>query len=128
MIAREQITFTAQGDSFIPSKVDAPYSKAHDPGAIGERGRYTGMPIPYGVADFDVPDEEKEKIAYLHRIVMPLLPAMRSAGAEEFRLHITYRYENQCAIGFSKEEIKMIAELECDVPIDCWQDEVPTER
>lgn len=120
MIAREQVTFTAQGNNFRPSMVSAPYSEAHDPGVIGACGRYLGLPIPYGSADFDAPKEEQEKIAYLHRIVTPLLPALRSAGAEEFRLHITYHYENQCAIGFSKEEVKMIAEMDCDLPIDCW--------
>jgi hypothetical protein len=44
---------------------------------------------------------------------------MRDAGAEVFRLHITYHYDTQCALGFSSEELKMIAALECDVAIDC---------
>ncbi len=48
-----------------------------------------------------------------------MLPALRKAGAEDFCLRVTYRCDSG-AIGFSKEEIKMIAELECDVPIDCW--------
>ena len=122
MIAREQVTFTALGARFFPSKVSAAYSKAHDPGVIGQLGRYRGQPVPYGVASFDAPEEEKEKIVYLHRVVFPLLPALRAAGADDFSLHITYKYENQCSIGFSKEEIRLIAELDCDVPVDCWTD------
>jgi len=125
MITREQVTFTAQGDNFMPSKVGAPYSSAHDPGSIGQWGRYKGVPVPYGVADFEAPEVEKDKILYLHRIVVPFLPAMRSAGAEEFRLHITYHYEDQCSIGFSREEARMISELQCAVPIDCCRNEEP---
>jgi hypothetical protein len=59
---------------------------------------------------------------------MPFLGAMRAAGAEEFRLHITYHYEDQCSIGFSKEEARMISDLACDVPIDCCRDEEPNQH
>ena len=120
MIAREQVTFTAKGDNFRPSMVGAPYSKARDPGVIGQRGRYIGVPIPYGVADFDAPEEGKEKITYLHGLVTPFLSALRLAGAEEFQLHITYQYEYQCGLAFSKEETRMIVEMDCDLIIDCW--------
>jgi hypothetical protein len=127
MITTEEVTFTAQGVHFTPSKVVAPFSAAHDPGVLGKRGRYRGLPVPYGAADFDVPKEEKEKIAYLHRTVLPHLAAMRASGAEEFRVHITYHYESQCAVGFSKEEIRLLSELECEVPIDCWRKEEPNQ-
>ena len=109
----------------MPSKVVAPYSRAHDPGVIGVRGRYKGLPVPYGVADFDAPEEKEEKIAYLHGIVAPLLSELRAAGAENFRLRISYGYDSQCAIGFSQDEIRMIGELQCDVPIDCYEKEEP---
>lgn len=120
MIEREQMTFIAQGERFYPSRVTAPYSSSHNPGVIGKLGRYKDRPVPYGVADFQVPEVEKEKIAYLHRIVSPHLKALRAAGAEEFRLHISYFCRSQCAIGFSREEIRMLSELECDLPIDCY--------
>jgi len=123
MITNEQATFTAQGDSFLPSLVAAPYTSFHDPGVIRRLGRYKGIPVPYGVASIEAPEGEREKIACLHRIVVPLLKSMRSAGAQEFRLHLTYRYESQCAIGFSKLELQMMAEMDCDVPIDCWTDQ-----
>ena len=101
MITREQITFTAQGDNFFPSKVAAPYSAAHDPGVIGQWGRYKGKAVPYGVADFSVFVVFEDKISRLHSLVMTILEDMRAAGAEEYRLHITYHYEDQCCIGFS---------------------------
>ena len=108
----------------MPSRVSAPFSEAHDPGVIGRTGRYRGIPTPYGSASFDVPDEAPEKIAYLHRLVVPLLPALREAGAAEFWLRITYHADSG-ALGFSKDEICMLAEMECDVPIDCLIQEEP---
>ena len=113
------MTFVAHGERFTPSKVPAQYSSAHDPGVIGSLGRYRGTPIPYGSADFDVPQEVEEKIAYVHGRVFPFLAAMREAGADTFWLHITYHYEAQCALGFSKDELKMILDLDCELLIDC---------
>ncbi len=122
MVLRTQVTFSAGGERFTPSKVSAPFTDAHDPGEIGKAGRYRGLPTPYGSAHLDAPQEEKEKLAYLHRIVVPLLPLLREAGADDFCLRITYHCDSG-AIGFSKEEIRMIAEMDCDVPIDCLIDE-----
>jgi hypothetical protein len=113
------MTFVAQGEKFTPSKVGAQFSTAHDPGALGGVGRYRGVPLPYGSADFDVPDDIPDKIAYVHERAYPYLPCMREAGAEEFRLHITYHYDTQCALGFSKDELRMILELDCDLLVDC---------
>ena len=89
MIVRTQVTFCAIGDHFMPSKVPAHFSKAHDLGEIGKVGRYRGIPVPNGSASFDVPEEEPEKIAYVHRHAFKFLRAMREAGAESFWLHIT---------------------------------------
>jgi hypothetical protein len=119
MIARTQMTFVARGERFTPSQVSAKYSSSHDPGVIGSLGRYRGIPIPYGSADFDVPEEVAEKIAYVHQRVVPYLSAMREAGAQEFWLHISYHYDAQCALEFSPEELKMISALNCELNIDC---------
>jgi hypothetical protein len=125
MITGEYIAFMAQGDSFRPSKVSAPFSSASDPGEIETKGRFKGKPLPYGAASFAAPKEEEAKIAYLHRLVLPFLPALRAAGADWFRLYISYEYDTQCAIGFTHEEVQMICDLQCDFPIDCWPKEEP---
>lgn len=124
------MTFVAQGEKFTPSKVEAQFSTAHDPGALGAVGRYRGLPLPYGSADFDVPDDIPDKIAYVHERAYPHLVGMREAGAEEFRLQITYYYDAQCALGFSKEELRMILELSCDLLVDCMaaEDAEPLRR
>lgn len=124
MIHRTQITFTARGERFMPSKVSARFSDAHEPGAIGKAGRYRGKPTPYGSASFDAPKGAPEKIEYLHRLVVPLLALLREAGADDFWLQITY-HSDSGAFGFSKREIKMLAEMDCDVPINCVIEEEP---
>lgn len=123
MIALDQMTFSAQGDAFFPSRVNAPYSSSHDPGAIGTVGLYRDKPIPYGTADFDAPETESNKIAYLHQRVQPHLAALRAAGADDFRLHISYAYRDQCGLAYSPEEMRLMAELQCTVAIDCWEDD-----
>lgn len=125
MILRTQITFSASGESFSPSKLCAPFSNAHDPGEIGRYGRYRGVPVPYGSASFDAPEDHPEKIAYLHSVVVPLLPALREAGADHFSLQISYHCDSE-SIGFSKEEIRMLAAFECDIPINCFRPDEQT--
>lgn len=124
MIRRTQVTFTAYGERFTPSKISARFTDAHDPGVIGKAGRYRGKPTPYGSASFDAPQKEPEKIEYLYRLVVPLLPALREAGADDFWLQITYHCDSG-ALGFSKREVKMLAEMDCDVPINCVIEEEP---
>src|SRR5688572_20249018 len=79
MILRTQVTFSAAGERFTPSRVSAPFNRAHNPGEIGMMGRFRGKPEPSGYASIDAPEEEKAKIAWLHRIVKRLLPALKEA-------------------------------------------------
>jgi hypothetical protein len=119
MITRTQISFVASGETFRPSTVSAPFSEAEEPGAIGRIGRYRGVPVPFGSASFDVPETEPDGIRYLHRLVFPLMTALRAAGATDFFIHITYDYHRQCALGFDSNELRMLAEFGCQVGIDC---------
>lgn len=82
--------------------------------------------MPFGSAEFNAPENESDKITFLHRIVVPLLPALRAAGADKFWLSITYHTDSG-SLGFSKREIKMLAEMECDVPINCLIEELSTQ-
>ena len=119
MITRTQISCVASGESFRPSAVSAPFSETEEPGAIGRRGRYRGVPVPAGSASFDVPENEQDGIGYLHRQVYPLMPALRAAGATDFFVQITYHYDQQCALGFGSDELRLLAEFGCPVSIDC---------
>lgn len=120
MVTRTQISFVAVGQAFRPSTVEAAFSEREDPGEMGKRGRYRGVPVPVGSATFCVPESESEGIRYLHETVVPLLPVLRAAGATEFFIHITYHHDGQCALGFTAEEMRMLADLGCEVSVDCW--------
>jgi hypothetical protein len=122
MVTRTQISFIATGDKFRPSSLDAPLSEKEDPGVIGKRGRYRGLPMPHGSASFYVPETEEESIRFLHALACPLMPALRAAGATDFFIHITYHYDQQCTLGFDEEEVRMLAEFGCNVSIDCYKD------
>jgi hypothetical protein len=50
---------------------------------------------------------------------------MRAVGADNFSLHIAYHYDAQCALEFSREEVKMIMELDCDFTVDCILEDGP---
>ena len=123
MITRTQISLVVSGESFRPSAVSAPFSETEEPGAIGTRGRYRGVPVPSGSASFDVPVTEQDGIRYLHRLVFPLLPALRAAGATDFFIHITYHCEQQCALGFDSDELRLLADFGCQVSIDCLRED-----
>ena len=123
MVTRTQISFVASGDKFRPSTVNATFSEAEDPGAIGKRGRYRGLPVPNGSAIIDVPENEKQGVRFLHDLAFPLMPALRAAGATDFWIHITYHYDEQCTLGFDSEELRMLAEFGCTVSVDCWKDD-----
>jgi hypothetical protein len=117
MIFRTRATFSAQGASFRPSLAKLPFSSFQDVGALGDSGRYRGVPLPYGVAYFEAPQNTEEPIRYLHREIRPILSVLKELGADSFSLHITYDADSG-ALGFSANELRMIAELECDMPID----------
>ena len=117
MILRTRATFSAQGAAFRPSFANLPFSSFHDAGAIGASGRYRGLPTPYGACDFAAPESEKDPIRYFYRLVRPILGVLRELGADSFTLHLTYDSDSG-DLGFSSAELKMISELECDMPID----------
>ncbi len=123
MITRTQISLVGSGETFRPSTIRAPFSETEDPGAIGKRGRYRGVPVPAGSATFSVPESEKEGIRYLHALAFPLMPVLRAGGATDFFIHITYHYNQQCALGYDPEEMRMLADFGCEVMIDCWKND-----
>ncbi len=86
-----------------------------------ESGCLKGLESNTGHASINAPEDEEDKIHWLHNIVVPILPLLKKAGADSFSLSITYHCDSG-ALGFSREEIQMIAEMECDLPIDCLID------
>lgn len=84
MVTRTQISLVASGENFRPSTFDAPFSEKEDPGAIGKLGVYRGHAVPKGSAGFSVPESEEDGNRYLHKLVCPLIPALRAAGSHRY--------------------------------------------
>ena len=111
------------GDSYFPSRVSFPWTEAHDPGFIGKRGRYRGVPTPYGASSYEVQSEVpiEDRIAHLHKMILPLLPKIIEAGATSTRVSAGYFYDSQCNLSFSLEELCMLKDLNTHFDLSCYE-------
>jgi hypothetical protein len=110
-----QLSFTASGDAFYPSRVALPFVRAVDPGEIASYGRYKGQPMPSGNATLVPPDRLKgrESLDAFCRLIADLIPGLRVAGADDFTLWVLRDYEHQCNEELSPAELTLIASLNC---------------
>ena len=110
-----RVSIEIQGDEFHPSRIPFAFTEQHDPGVIGKNGRYRGLPIPYGLASYDVPRSipNKDRIKHLVHVIEPILPAIREAGATDWQISIGRYYYAQCNEEYSLEELQLIARLGC---------------
>jgi hypothetical protein len=122
-IERLLLSFEAMGDSYSPSRVPFPWTEAHDPGAIGKRGRYRGVPTPYGSSSYQVPADVpiEDRIAHLHKMILPLLPKITEAGATSTWVSAGYFYDSQCNLSFSLEELGMLRGLNTRFDVSCYE-------
>jgi hypothetical protein len=93
-------TFLAGGVQFKPSQINYAFTTAHDSGVIEKSGPYAGEPNPGGSISIAVPDRipQEKIIAYIVKVVRPLLPKLREAGADDdMCLYIT-RYHSAHAM------------------------------
>jgi len=109
------VSFEMWGEDFHPSKVSFAFTKQHDPGIIGTRGRYRGQPVPYGSASYQVPASVRnaDRIKYIVETIEPVLPAIRAAGCTDWHISIGRFYYAQCNEEYSLKELQMITRLGC---------------
>jgi hypothetical protein len=121
-IERLSLSFHAQGESYFPTRVAFPWSEAHDPGIVGTVGRYKGVATPYGSSSYDVPAEIgiENYIAHLHKMIIPVIPEIRSAGATDTWLSAGYFYKDQCNFSFSAEELAMLTDFKTHFNVSCY--------
>ena len=123
-IERVSLSFHAMGDAYFPRRVSFSWTQADDPGTIGERGRYRGIPTPYGSSSYEVPDEIpiQDRIAHLHKMIVPLLPKISEAGATRTWVSAGYFYDSQCNLSFSLEELGMLRDFNTHFDVSCYGD------
>ncbi len=111
------VAFHAIGESFYPSQIDYAFSRSHDPG-LSPNGRQQ-----VGSATIEVPASipNEDRIKYLVNLVLPLMPSILQAGADEYYLNIGRFYSTQCNEELSAEEIAFIARLNCGLIYSAYQ-------
>jgi hypothetical protein len=107
--------FFASGEQFKPSQIKYAFTTAQDSGIIEKSGRYAGKPRPFGSISIEFPARisQEKIIAYIVKIVQPLLPKLREAGADDMYVAVTRYYATQCNEAFSHEELTLLASLGC---------------
>jgi hypothetical protein len=117
------VSFHIWGEQFKPSQIDFAFSDAHDPGIIGQSGKYRGQSVPYGSATVRVPSHipNEERIRYIVTAALPLLPKLEQAGATDWHLDIGRFYSTQCNEEYSAEELALMSQLRCPLDYSAYQ-------
>jgi len=109
------ISLEIYGAKFTPSRIAIPFSRCHDQGVIGQRGRYRDQPLPYGSASYVVPDSVPRNEAFEHLVSVfeSKLEELESLGATEWHVSIGRYYYVQCNEDYSMEELSLLLRLRC---------------
>ena len=117
------VSLHVYGETFRPSKVSFLFSQAIDVGALGIRGKFKGIPTPFGHAVIHAPKTSASgrSISAVCEIGLSLMPELKAAGADEFVLWVLREYEAQCNEELRPEEIALIAKLGCTLCYSAYQ-------
>lgn len=117
------VSLHVYGEKFKPSKVSFPFSYASDVGEVGIRGKFKGIPTPFGHATIHAPETNAygRPISVVCEIGLNLLPELKAAGATEFVLWVLREYEVQCNEELKPDEIALIARLGCSLCYSAYQ-------
>jgi hypothetical protein len=117
---------TLWGERFSPRRAEEvtglTLARAVEPGEIGVRGQFKGLPLPYGAAFLEVPADIEcaRRLAWLVERAERYLAVLRESGATLCQLHLDVRYWDQCNLEFDPEELTRIAALGVLFTITCW--------
>ncbi len=118
---------TLWGEQFSPRRAEEVIgfnlSDKKEPGEIGLRGQYKGMPLPYGSAFVRVPAEieQTRRLPWLIEFAENHRSALQALGASLCKLHLDVRYLEQCNLEFDSGELARIVALGVLFTIACWE-------
>jgi hypothetical protein len=123
---------TVWGEHFRPSEVEQlasiGFSSKNESGEVGRKGRYAGVPKPYGSAELLMPSVSIEEaggatalldvnwLKQLDRII----PYCRDAGATDMEVHVDVSYDGQCNVSLSANELAALAALRIPLTMTCY--------
>lgn len=124
-MVKEYYAIEIQGRDFDPIKVEQiinfKFNNTINPGEIGLRGRYKGIPTPYGSATIVMPNDN-EKLLSLLQYLQSIISHIRSHGADDIVLYGVYAYKGQCNCELGIEEIRLLAELKIPFIFSVYED------
>lgn len=129
MITKQAISLEMNGETFSPSEArlltGLSFTRMNDPGGIGTRGRYKGMPVPYGMCALEVPADipAAKRLTWLLDAALPHMGTLRRLGATEMYVSIGYFWRDQCNLAYSSEELTKLARLGIDLCVSCYEEE-----
>ena len=127
MIEKISVTIRFSGENFSPlqaeKKTGLALSKKNEAGEMGVRGKYKGLPIPYGSGNLEPPPtvENNAKILWLASALESTLNKFIQCGAEKPYLYVGYFYKDQCNLTLTKDELAAIAKLNIDFCFSCYE-------
>lgn len=121
-------TVLANGPDFAPQRAEEvggfEFTSRTDRGSRMERGRYKGLPAPYGAGNFALPNfsaasPKPLELSQLEKVVRH----SRSAGATSIVLQLEVAFVAQCNFEVSPELLAALGELSVPLTITCFEQE-----
>ncbi len=112
------------GQQFNPTRMLEQISSAvrvhhvTEPGQIGERGRFKGVPTPYGACTIMAPDNVavSERISWMTDFISKHINTFRINGATDIVFHLEWEGV-QGNMEFTPKELKGLADLQIPLTI-----------
>ena len=123
---------TVWGEHFRPSEVEhltgISFSSRNEPGEVGRKGRYAGVPKPYGSAELLMEPVTIEAaggattlldVNWLKQLDS-IIRYCRDAGATDMAVHVDISYDGQCNLSLSANELAALAALSIPLTMTCY--------
>jgi hypothetical protein len=125
-----KITFEIYGEFFSPDAVAFVFNEHNENGAIEPAVPLKSMSRNYGSASYIVPKNiaRFERFKHLADTFVPLLDALKNAGATEWHTNISRIYYAQCNEQVDFEELCQIARLKCGFSYSAYSVETEAEE
>ncbi|HEX2094161.1 MAG TPA: hypothetical protein VHG28_17290 [Longimicrobiaceae bacterium] len=115
------------GKSFSPALAERQtglsFTERNEVGELGTRGKYEGIPLPFGSATLQAPPEvdPSERLDWILDSVLPHAEALRNLGGMEGWLHSTFYFDAQCNLAYPPGQLQKLSQLGIPYTVSCIQ-------
>lgn len=114
------------GPAFSPSNViwlkHTELRDINEPGDIGTKGRYKGLPLPYGSCTIIITEKPGDwnLLDNLLIVLEAHIDKIRQQGGTEIILYCNVFHDGQCNFEFTGEELEKISKMNISLAISCY--------